>query len=315
MREIITKEIHAMSKSFQKFRGMMPILPTTIDENGDIITGDIKLLAEYCINAGAKAIGHLAGASEFASIGRDDRELIIKTLVRDVDGRLPVFIGAAANSVKDSVYNAKAAQALGADMIMLCSPPMGSGTADELFGYYDKVCSAVKIPVIVQDTGGASQNFTPEFLIRLYEEIENIGYVKAEGGLWLQKLYELMHTVPDGLQVIGGAAGKNMLQMLHLGVTAFMTGTEAQEIHNGVVQAYLSGDEDKAVHLYCTTLLPYLELFTSSNSRRALKHMLSRRGIISSEAILFPANDISPANDFVTKELDWLLGRIENGDI
>jgi dihydrodipicolinate synthase/N-acetylneuraminate lyase len=304
-----------MSRNFIRFMGMMPILPTTIDENGDIISDDIKALVEYCIKAGSKAIGHLAGASEFNSIAREDRELIIKTLVRDVNGRLPVFMGAAANNVKDSVYNAKTAEALGADLIMLCSPPMGSGTVDELFKYYERVCSAVNIPVIVQDTGGSAANYSPAFLIRLYNEIENIGYVKAEGGQWLQKLHELMQIIPDGLQVIGGAAGKNMMQMLHLGVTAFMTGTEAQEIHNSVVQAYLSGDEDKALHLYCTTLLPYLELFTSTNSRISLKHMLSRRGILSSERILFPANDISPANEFVLRELDWLLDRIDKGNV
>lgn len=298
---------------YQVFRGIMPILPTPVDERGDIDTEDIASLAEYCLSSGAAAIGHLAGASEYQYIADEDRPVIIKATVDAVAGRVPVFIGAAACSLKDTVRNALTAQELGADMIMLCSPPAGGCTQDELFGYYEKVCGAVRLPVIVQDTGNSWQCFTPNFLVRLYNEIENIGYVKAEGGAWLVKLNELMSIVPDGMQVIGGAAGKNMMQMLRLGVTAYMTGTEATDIHAAVVSAYTAGDEERALSLYCTTLLPYLEVYTSHSFHASLKHMLKRRGVVKNDLLIFPGLESGQTSQYVLGELDWILDKIEAG--
>ncbi|OQA67121.1 MAG: L-2-keto-3-deoxyarabonate dehydratase [Firmicutes bacterium ADurb.Bin262] len=311
---VVREEKQTMKKQFAKFYGMMPILPTPVDAEGDIDREDIVSLVGYCVGAGAVAVGHLAGASEYAAVGREDRETIIRCVVEAAKGKLPVFIGAAACSVQDSVYNAKAAQDLGADMIMLCSPPYGSGTPDEVFAFYERVCGAVNLPVIVQDTGGSWEVFTPDFLIKLYHEIENIGYVKAEGGHWLEKMRALMLRAPEGMQIIGGAAGKNMMQMLDMGVTAFMTGTEAQEIHRSVVDAYLSGDREKAALLYRTTLLPYLELYCANNYNKALKHMLKRRGIIKNDALLYPRVEANPVSEYLLGELDRVLGNIEKDE-
>lgn len=300
-------------REFPRFRGMMPILPTTVNASGAIDTDDIASMAEYCVNAGSVAIGHLAGASAYSAVGSADREVIISALVKASAGRLPVFIGAAANSMQDTVRNAEVAESLGADMIMLCTPPIGSADQGEIFDYYRQVCGAVKLPVIVQDTGNSAGVFSADFLVKLYESIDNIGYVKAEGGFWQEKMYRLSQIAPKGLQIIGGAAGTNMPLMLRLGVTAFMTGTEAQEIHNGVVQAYLAGDEERAWHLYCTTLLPYLELYTASQNHTALKHMLARRGIIKNTSLLFPLRNKGRDSEFCIKELDWMLDRIDKG--
>lgn len=304
-----------MNKEFKRFYGMMPILATPIDDEGRVDTEDIVSLVKYCLNADCKAIGTLAGASEYQYCGMEDRELIIKTVVKATGGKVPVFIGTAAPNLPDTLYNTKLAHSLGADMIMLCSPPAGLATPDEIYSYYEKVCASVPLPFIVQDTGNSAGVFTPSFLVKLYNGIENIGYVKAEGGRWLDKLHDLVNIAPDGLQIIGGAAGKNMLQMLRLGVTAYMTGTEAQEIHNAVVQAYLAGDEDRALHLYFTTLLPYLELYTSASFHQSLKHMLKRRGIIKTENLLFPGTEKHMTSDYVMSELDWILDKIEKGQI
>lgn len=300
-----------MKKQYRSFRGMMPILPTPVNGKGEIDYEDLVSLVGYCAGARAVAVGHLAGASEFVAVGREDRETIIRCVVAAAKGKLPVFIGAAACSVQDTVYNAKTAQDLGADMIMLCSPPYGSGTPDEVFAYYDRVCDAVDLPVIVQDTGGSADVFTPDFLIKLYHEIGNIGYVKAEGGHWLEKMRQLAQRAPEGMQIIGGAAGKNMMQMLDMGVTAFMTGTEAQEIHRAVVDAYLSGDREVADRLYRTTLLPYLELYCANNYNKALKHTLKRRGIIKNDALLYPRVEANPVNEYLLGELDRILEPIE----
>lgn len=291
----------------------MPIMTTVILENGDIDIESTNRLVDYLLDAGAVAIGHLGGASEHGKIAAEDRLILIKTVVERVKGRVPVFIGAASNSMKGAILNAKNAQELGADMIMLCSPTTGNCKSEELYGYYKNVCNAVNLPVIVQDTGPSANTYTAEFICRLYDTIENVGYVKSESGNYLAKTDKMNKITGGDMPIIGGAAGNHMIQLLRLGVTAFMTGTEAQEIHNAVVQAWLSGNEDLAVDLYFTTLLPYLQMYTTNN-RTFCKYMLHRRGIIANPSPLFPP-DYEPADAVQYRELEWILDRIEHNKI
>jgi len=75
--------------------------------------------------------------------------------------------------------------------------------------------------------------------------------------------------------------------MLRLGVTAFMTGTEALDLHASVVSAFLDGKEDDAFHTYANRVLPYL-MFYMDYGVELLKFMLHRRGIINSPKVIPP---------------------------
>ncbi len=303
------------SKKFREFRGMMPILATPLDNNGNVDYEDVTSLCNYALENGAVAIGNLAGASEFQYLSNAEKEKIIKTTVDSVNKRVPVFIGTATTNIGDTVYNSQKAEALGADMLMVCSPIIGDENGDDLMRYYQAVSDAVNIPIIVQDTGAATHQFSPQLLVKLFDEIENIGYVKAEGGYWQERIYQLCKIAPENMQIIGGAAGMCMPLMLRMGVKAYMTGTEAVDIHNAVVQAYLSGDEDKALHIYYTRLLPYLELYTATSFHKSLKFMLKRRGIIKTDTLIFGEQQRGRQSEHIIEELDWMLGKIEAGDI
>lgn len=298
---------------FKTFRGMMPIMPTTITADGEIDRDSTDRVVDYLLNAGAVAIGHLGGASEHAKVCDEDREILISQVVRKVNGRVPTFFGAAANNLKDTIRRAKTVEALGGDMIMLCTPPIGHSGSDDIMKYYEKVAGAVNIPIILQDTGGSYGALTVDVIAKLIHEVENIGYTKLEGTPdWWTKMRTMREKYPD-VTIIGGAAGKHMLQMLRMGVKAYMTGTEATEIHAAVVNAWLSGDEDLAIDLYYTTLLPYLDIYTTNN-RAFLKYMLNRRGIVADPRQLFPA-DGAPLDPYMAEELNWILDRIDNNKI
>jgi dihydrodipicolinate synthase/N-acetylneuraminate lyase len=289
------------------FRGMMPILPTAITEMGEIDEASQRRLAQYCLKCGAVAIGHLGGASEFYKVPDFDRPRIIEIVVDEVAGRVPVFIGATATTARAAVHYAQEAERLGADMVMVGCPYMDVPDRDGMYDYYRAISDAISIPIIVQDTGTSDAILSPEFLGRLYDEIENVYYAKVEGRWFLTKIAAVLER-PTGLVVIGGAGGKHLIHMLRIGVTAFMTGTEALDIHAGVVNAYLSGDEDAAARIYYEQLLPYL-LFYMDHNRELLKGMLHERGIIDCPKVIPPAPG-APMSDIERREFEWVLDRI-----
>lgn len=242
------------------FKGQMPILFTTYHQDGSIDVESQKKLIDLLIQGEPAALGHLGGASEYQKLSQMERDLCIATLVERAAGKYPVFIGNTDLSLKQSLANARRAEALGANLLMTCSPIYGHATQAQLFDYYKALCDTVSLPIIVQDTGASSGEYTPEFMARL-SELPNIGYAKCEGPQFLTYTNKLLALVGDRLQVIGGAGGNGMIQLLRLGISAFMTGTEAPEIHSGVIRAYLAGKTEVAEEIFNNCIAPYLFLY------------------------------------------------------
>ncbi|HOV74901.1 MAG TPA: dihydrodipicolinate synthase family protein [Candidatus Hydrogenedentes bacterium] len=290
------------------FRGMMPIMPTVVTESGALDEAGQRRVVEYCLQCGAVAIGHFGYASEFHMLSEEQRRRLTGLIVREVAGRVPVFIGVAAPAVHIAVEYARQAADLGADLIMATLPYIDVPDSDGAFAYYQALSDASPLPIIVQDAGHCAPVLTADFMLRMHREIENIRYVKAEGARFLDKAAALIAGSGGTLPVIGGAGGKHLIHMLRLGVTAFMTGTEALDLHGGVVRAYLAGDEAEAARLYFERVLPYL-VFYLDHSKELLKEMLHRRGLIDSPAMIAPAG-VVPMSETERREFDWILKRI-----
>jgi dihydrodipicolinate synthase/N-acetylneuraminate lyase len=294
-------------KSAKPFRGMMPVLPTPITDSGEVDEKSLRRLVQYCLKCGAVAIGHLGGASEHFKVTDDERRRITEIVVDEVAHRAPVYIGVAGASDRIAVGYARQAQELGADLLMLAPPFAVPAGATELYDYYKAVSEAVTIPIIIQDAGNAPA-LTAEFMCRLYREMPNIHYVKSEASDFLSKTDELTRLSRGKMPIIGGAGGKHLIHMLRIGVTSFMTGTEALDLHNAVVQAYLSGDEERAARIYFEKVLPYL-MFYMEHYRTLLKSMLHERGVIASPRQLLPM-ETKPLSDVEEREFRWLMKRI-----
>lgn len=292
----------------QRFRGMMPIMATAVTPSGSVDEASQRRIVQYCLQCGAVAIGHFGIASEFHKISHRDRHRLIELIIDEVDNRVPVFIGVTSPGTRISTDYAREAEALGAELIMSALPSMVAPEPDAALAYFDALSQATALPIIIQDTPSTSSTLTVDLMWRMARQIERIEHVKAEGTGFLQKTAELLRRSKGQLSVIGGAGGRHLIHLLRLGVTAFMTGTEALELHGGAVTAYLNGDEDQAAELYFTRILPYLEFYWDY-SEELLKLMLHERGVIDCPDVIAPRAS-APVGDAERRELNWVLDRI-----
>jgi 2-keto-3-deoxy-L-arabinonate dehydratase len=291
---------------FAPFRGMMPIMPTAIDASGRLDEKSQRRIVQYCLKNGAVAIGHFGFASEGVKIPPPERRALIEMIVDEVAHRVPVFIGVTAPSNRFAAHYAREAEDLGANMLMAAPPFLQSPGPEGLYAYYKDIAESVSLPVIIQDAGDA--NVMPvELMLRLYNEIENVHFVKSEASDFVRKSFDLIRLSGGRMPVIGGYGGKHMIHLLRAGVTAFMTGTEALDLHYAVVAAYLRGDEDKAARLYYDKMLPYL-MFYLEHSYQLLKQMLHLRGVMDCPLELAPAS--RPMSDDQQREFKWILERV-----
>ena len=124
----------------------------------------------------------------------------------------------------------------------------------------------------------------------------------------MTKIQEIMTLSKGELEVIGGAGGRNMIHLLRMGITSFMTGTEALDLHSSAVQAFLDGDEEKAADIYYNKIMPYFA-FYEGYSEELLKQMLYMRGIIDHPDIYRPLAG-KPLSEIEWREFNWTLDRI-----
>ena len=189
------------------FRGMMPILPTAITPDGKIDKKSQRRLVQYALKCGAVAIGHFGFASEFHKISDSDRTLLTKIIIDEVAGRVPVFIGVTAQGFDVAINYAKEAEQLGTDIIMAALPLINLPTQDEAFKFYKELSDAVPLPIIIQDIPESANVLSPELVWKMFQEIENVKYVKAEGNNFIPKTEEIIQISNGELEVIGGAGG------------------------------------------------------------------------------------------------------------
>jgi dihydrodipicolinate synthase/N-acetylneuraminate lyase len=193
-------------------------------------------------------------------------------------------------------------------MLMVGMPYVKVPTEHELFDYYEAISNAVSLPIIVQDTPASDPVLSVDLICRMYDELEHVHYAKAEGRDFLSKSLALIERTDGRLGVIGGAGGHHMIHLLRIGVTSFITGTEALDLHGAVVRAYLDGDEERAAKLYYERLLPYL-VFYREHSNELLKAMLYRRGIIDCPKVIPPLGQPT-MSEVKRQEFDWILERV-----
>ena len=300
--------MNAADPGSNDFYGMMPILPTAITPDRKIDEKSMRRLVQYCLRFNAAAIGHFGFASEFHKVSDTDRRLLTEIIVDETAGRVPVFLGINAQGFDIALKYAEEAEKLGADMIMAALPLINLPSQEEAYNFYQDISDTSSLPIIIQDIPESASILSPDLVWKMYQEIENVKYVKAEGEGFIPKIQEIIMISNGGLEVIGGAGGRSMIHLLRMGITSFMTGTEALDLHSSAVHAFLAGDEEIAADHYYNKIMPYFA-FYEANSEALLKQMLYIRGIIDHPDVYKPLA-AKPMSEIEWREFNWTLDRI-----
>ena len=97
------------------FQGSMVALVTPMKSNGSIDVAALETLVDWHLASSTDALVILGTTGEAATIDFAEREAIIKQVVGQVAGRIPVVVGTGLNSTVGSVHLTRHAKELGAE--------------------------------------------------------------------------------------------------------------------------------------------------------------------------------------------------------
>ena len=263
--------------------GVFPVLPTPFDTEGRVDAPGLRRLVRYLLACGVDGVTYPGVASEVAQLSSEERLSMTAAVIDEVGGRVPVIVGASSPQVGVAVAHARAAQAAGAQAVMIAVPADRPAVADQI-AYFEAVAQAVPgLDLMLQNVPPpAGAGLEAAAVLEVVRAVPAIRYVKEETLPSGQRLTQVLAQAPASLAgVFGGAGGRYITDELRRGAAGTMPAIELAEVHVALMRAHRVGDADEVRRLF-TRMLPVLNV--QAVFRWSLtKHVLRRRGLIAAD--------------------------------
>jgi dihydrodipicolinate synthase/N-acetylneuraminate lyase len=276
--------------------GILPVAPTPFHADGRVDEAGMRRVLDLMIDQGVDAICILANYSEQFVLSDEERAMLTRLCLEHVAGRKPVIVTVSHFSTAIVVARAKAAEAMGASMVMMMPPYHGVGLVPAeqgIFEHFRAVSDAISIPIMVQDAPISGVNLSVPLLARMAREIENVGYFKIETPFAADKLAALIEA--GGEAILGpfdGEEAVTLLADLDAGATGTMTSGLFPEAIRPIVVAHRAGDMDTALDQW-RRCLPLINHENRQCGLRACKTVYAAGGVIASDHVRHPLKPMS----------------------
>jgi 4-hydroxy-tetrahydrodipicolinate synthase len=137
----------------KRLQGVLTIAHTPFTDTDEIDAAALRRSVDWAFAVGADGLG-TGMVSETFKLTYDERLSLTKVLVEFAAGRGPVFAAVGAESTKQSLAFAVAAEKAGCDAVMAVPPLTGRLTEAHLVDHFRALADGIAIPVIVQDASG-----------------------------------------------------------------------------------------------------------------------------------------------------------------
>lgn len=288
--------------------GILPVLPTPFAADGTIDPAALARVANFALEAGATGVVFPGFASEVDNLTGEEREVLLREIVRAVAGRAPVVAGASAPSAAEAIGYTRQARELGIAHVMIQAPKSVGADKAAVAAFYREIAEAVPgIEIVLQNAPAPrGSDLKPDVLLEIVRGNPAITYIKEETIPAGPAITAILADRPAHLKgVLGGGGARYILDEYVRGACGAMPAAELTDVHAALDRAFRDGAVDAARDLYMRTL-PLLLI--QANLRMAFtKYVLTRRGILTNQLCRAPL----PLFDAVDRaEIDAWLGRI-----
>jgi dihydrodipicolinate synthase/N-acetylneuraminate lyase len=300
-------------------RGLFTIPVTPFTDSGALDIDSLRRVIAFCVEAGAHGIVAPVNASEFTTLTPEERETVTRTVVQENEraggrGRVPVVNGIGAKTTAEVVHHAKLAEEAGADAVI--SMPAFDPPLDEqgCFDFYAAISEAISLPIYIQNhepigTGPGPRpgtSMTAELMARMLKEIPNVRYIKEESAQTGYKITRVLELAGDDCWgIMGGKAGRYLLDEYRRGACGTMPACESTDVHAQLWNTLDAGNET-AARLLFKELLPLLN-YEALFGTAVYKEVLYRRRIIASPFKRLPGLTLDAWDH---QELDRILAEL-----
>lgn len=183
--------------------GSLVAIATPMFANGDLDFARLKKLVDWHIEQGTDGIVAVGTTGESPTVGVDEHLEVIRVVIEQAAGRVPVIAGTGANSTREAIHLTERAKSIGADYALSVVPYYNKPTQEGLYQHFKTIAEAVDIPVILYNVPGrTSCDMSNDTALRLAELPNIVGIKDATGNI--DRAVDLISRAPANFSLFSG---------------------------------------------------------------------------------------------------------------
>jgi 4-hydroxy-tetrahydrodipicolinate synthase len=269
----------------------MVALVTPMRADGSLDSDSLRKLVEFHISQGTDGIVAVGTTGESATLSFEEHYEVIRLVVEQVNGRIPVIAGTGANSTSEAIELTRYAKELNVDAALLVAPYYNKPTQEGMYLHFKAIAEAVDLPQILYNVPGRTvSDLLPETVGRLSQISNIIGIKEATGDL--SRVPQIQQLAADGFELYTGEDANTVDFILAGGRGVIsVTANVAPALMHDMCHAALAGDETTARKLNQKLVALHQFLFVEANPI-PVKWALTEMGMIP-EGIRLPMTVLS----------------------
>jgi len=300
-----------MSKAVAWMRGCATALVTPFKPDGTVDLPRMRALVERQIKGGVGVLVPCGTTGERATMSDDEGRQVIAATIEASNSRARVVAGAGSNNTAHAIEQAKEAQRMGADGVLIVAPYYNKPTQEGLVAHFRAVAEAVDpLPVMMYNVPGrTSSNIQAATTLKLAREVPNIVAIKEASGDFAQ-IMAILRERPADFRVLSGDDAVT-LPLMALGADGIVSvaSNEAPDLMVQLTKLALAGqwDEARALHF---KLLPLMEVNFIESSPGPVKAAMAMMGLLE-EQFRLPLVPIKEASRARVREVLAATGLLD----
>src|SRR3989441_9443327 len=261
-----------------KLEGIRTPIPTPLTKHGRVDTDATRRLVDFHIEAGIDGLLPLGTSGEFALLSREEREVLVSTVVDQAKHRVPIVAGVSDPSIENVIRLSSDAKKAGADGV-IATPPYYFTTTDEgHYHHFKAISEAIDLPLLIYNIPEWTHSFvTPETVQRLADEKLVVGMKYTE-----YNFLNLIRFLKASRNKIAIFAGSDAMAYsnLEFGGTGAIIGSAnvAPKVASRIFDDYKKGNLEGARESQ-EKLLPVITALGVGKYPAALKEAMSLIGV------------------------------------
>ncbi|WP_417270700.1 dihydrodipicolinate synthase family protein [Celeribacter sp.] len=285
--------------------GIVPILLTPFNDNMSIDYGSLRREIDVTLETGVHGVGIAIGSEIFKLTPQERREML-RAVVDQVEGRVPVIMNTSAPGTAPAVQLAVEAAEAGADRLMIWPPDFFALGPNAVIDHLSHIAEATQLPIVLQDVVQAP--ISPTLALRIAEAVPQVDTIKVETNPTVAQVDAMVQAIGGKLTVLGGAGGGTLVEEYRRGARGTMPFASQASQFMQVWNALKAGDEDQAAHIVETEILPVSRFGFQSGDMfyHVHKALLCQARIFRNAHVRPPTASLDPIS---SDELSRLLAR------
>jgi 1-pyrroline-4-hydroxy-2-carboxylate deaminase len=279
------------------WKGVMPAITTSFNADLSVDHGFLAEHSHLLLDNGCTGIVALGSLGEGSSLAFEEKQQIVRTCVKAVNGRAAVVAAVSALTTSEAVALAQAAADLGCDGLMVLPPYVYKGDWREMKAHVAAVFKSTPLSCMLYNNPVAyGTDFLPEHIQELADEHENFEAVK-ESSTDVRRISAIRALINRRLEILVGVDDA-VIEAIGVGAVGWIAGL-ANALPRESVDLFnfgIAGEREKAFELY-PWFLPLLRMDTVPKFVQLIK-------LVQAEVGMGNARVRPPRLELIGKELD-----------